>query len=406
MLPNLQEGTELTEGGTFWLRTNTQGRIRCNARWKKVQQWTPPGVVEVEQALEDWFQYGRAITFSMPPNACLTKSTRYWGHEHDYRNNLVSVRWGGVVPRGLPCDRKELEGLRDGPFSGFRSSSNTTAEKGAAEKSPLKGKQSKEDALEEANANVSEEQHSGGKSTPGIVGKSTDEPPLTDANLDANKDEDGETEDELDNTGSEAEQDITAVTDEEDFDAAPEAGNEAQPSRWQSDVLCVADPFIEAKVKFGSKEIDALSDATFLITEPGWTHQAERRRKVSGRLPACGDAIPNGWRSWFTALVRPAHSATVTDRTATCKERAAAGARGREGRTGSSRPGVVINRSVIGRPADDIDDSFLTSSSTASVPDVPSLPQHVVEIRHIKEWVSPPASAFRQPSDALGYHYQ
>ncbi len=65
MLPNLQEGTELTEGGTFWLRTNTQGRIRCNARWKKVQQWTPPGVVEVEQALEDWFQYGRAIAFSI-----------------------------------------------------------------------------------------------------------------------------------------------------------------------------------------------------------------------------------------------------------------------------------------------------------------------------------------------------
>ncbi len=184
------------------------------------------------------------------------------------------MRWGGVVPRELPCDRKELEGLRDGPFSGFRSSSNTTAEKGAAEKSPLKGEQSKEDAQSEANANVLEGQNSGEKPAPEIEGKSTDEPPLTDPN----RDEDGEAEDEFDDTGSEAEQDLAAVAD----DAAPEAGNEAQPSRWQSDVLCVADPFIEAKVKFGSKGIDALSDATFLITEPGWTHQAERRRTVSG----------------------------------------------------------------------------------------------------------------------------
>jgi len=72
MLPNLQEGTELSEGRTFWLRTNTQERIRCHARWKNVQDWTPPSVVEVEQALEDWFQYGKAFAPSLPPNACLT----------------------------------------------------------------------------------------------------------------------------------------------------------------------------------------------------------------------------------------------------------------------------------------------------------------------------------------------
>jgi hypothetical protein len=61
-LPNLQEGTELQEGRTFWLRTKTQERICCDARWKKLPDWVPPAM-EVEQALQDWFQYGRAVAF-------------------------------------------------------------------------------------------------------------------------------------------------------------------------------------------------------------------------------------------------------------------------------------------------------------------------------------------------------
>jgi hypothetical protein len=255
VLPNLQEGIELSEGRTFWIRTNTQERIRCNARWKNVQDWTPPGV-EVEQALEDWFQYGRAFTSSIPANACLTETTRYWGHEHDYRNNLISVRWGGVVPRRLPCDRKESESLRDGPFSGFRSSSNETAGNSAAEKSPIKGERIKEDSLSEGDANVLEEQNSGDKQTPETVGNGPDGPPLAGAN----RYEDGGGE-EFD-TWSEGEEDPAAVEGEDVFDVAPEAGEEAQPFqqpfRWQSDVLCVADPFIESKVRFGSEGIDTV----------------------------------------------------------------------------------------------------------------------------------------------------
>lgn len=220
LLPNLQEGTELSEGRTIWLRTNTQERIRCNARWKNIQDWTPPRVVEVEQALEDWFQY--------------------WGHEHDYCNDLISVRWGGVVPRRLPCNRQESERLRDGPFSGFRSSSNATSGNSAAEKSPTKGQQIKEDTLSEADANVLEGQNSGDKQAPETVarGNSPDGPPLTDENG-----EKAEGEEESD-TWSETEQNLAS---DEEFDVAPEAGEEAQPFRWQSDMLCVADPFIETK---------------------------------------------------------------------------------------------------------------------------------------------------------------
>jgi hypothetical protein len=255
MLPNLQEGTEHSEGKTFWLRTNTEERIRCNAWWKNVQDWTPPRKVEVEEALEDWFQYGKAFTFPVPPNACLTETARYWGHEHDYRNNLISVRWGGVVPRRLPCDRRESESLRDGPFSGFRSSSNTIAGNSTADKSPMNGEQIKENALSEADAKVLEGQNSGDKQTSETVG-SLDEPPITSVN----RDEDGG---ETFDTWSEREQDLTTVADEDEFNVAPEAGEGQQPFRWQSDVLCVADPFIERKVKFGSGGIGALSYVTF-----------------------------------------------------------------------------------------------------------------------------------------------
>jgi hypothetical protein len=181
-------------------------------------------------------------------NACLTETTRYWGHEHDYRNNLVSVRWGGVVPRRLPCDRKESESLRDGPFSGFRSSSNATAGDRAAEKSPM-GEAIKEGALPEADAKVLEGQNSGDKQAPEVEGNIPDGPPLTGAN----RDEDGGGEDF--DTWTEGEQDLATAADEDEFDVAPEAGEEEQPFRWQSDVLCVADPFIETKVKFGSEGI-------------------------------------------------------------------------------------------------------------------------------------------------------
>lgn len=206
-------------------------------------------MVEVEQALEDWFQYVRAFTSFIPLKACLTETTRYWGHEHDYRNNLISVRWGGVVPRRLPCDRKESESLRDGPFSGFRPSSNATAENRAAEKSPMEEEGIKEGALLEDDATILGGQNSEDKQIPEVEGNSPDGPPSTGAD----KDEGGGAE-EFD-IWSEPEQDLTTAADEDEFDVAPEAGEEEQPFRWQSDVLCVADPFIETKVKFSSERI-------------------------------------------------------------------------------------------------------------------------------------------------------
>ena len=124
--------------------------------------------------------------------------------------------------------------------------------------SSIKGERIKEGALPEADAKVLEGQNSGDQRAPEAEGNSPDGPPLTGAN----RDEDGGGEFDR---WSEVEQDLATVADEDVFDVAPEAGEEEQPFRWQSDVLCVADPFIETKVKFGSGGIDALFYVTFLI---------------------------------------------------------------------------------------------------------------------------------------------
>ena len=74
------------------------------------------------------------------------------------------------------------------------------------------------------------------------------------------------------------------------------------------------------------------SYVTFLITEPGWTHQTKCCHTLSGRLPACGDAPALGRKPRVTPLVRPAHPTTVTFTTAACKAKTAAGARARGGK--------------------------------------------------------------------------
>lgn len=174
--------------------------------------------------------------------AHLTVITRYWGHEHDYCNNLISVRWGGVVPREVPCNRKESETLRDGPFSDFRQSSSAHLEKGAAGKSSSKRKQEKKkESPSDAGIEVLEEGQTDQVSE--ATGTRIDGQPITGEG----RDEDGGVDDKFNDTDSETEQDLA-----EDEDGFEEVDDKAQPSRWQSDILCVADPFIPAKVEFAS----------------------------------------------------------------------------------------------------------------------------------------------------------
>jgi len=225
------------------------------------------------------FSKAEPIRFSAR-SVYLTVTTRYWGHEHDYRNNLISVHWGGVVPREVPCNRKESETLRDGPFSGFRQSSSAHLEQGAAGKSSSKSKQG--GALSDAGIEVLEGQ--AGQASQ-ATGTRIDGQPITDEG----RDEGGGVDDKFNDSGSETEEDLG-----EDGDEFEETDDKAQPSRWQSDVLCVADPFIPAKVEFASLMRQLHTYPTFVNTEPRWAHQTQHDRALSRRLPACGDATPHG----------------------------------------------------------------------------------------------------------------
>lgn len=160
----------------------------------------------------------------------------------------------------------------------------------------MKGDRIKGGALSEVDTKVLEGQNSGDEQAPETVVNSPDGPPSTVV------DEDGGEEFE---TWTEAERDLATVADEDEdeFDVAPEAGEGAQPFRWQSDVLCVADPFIETKVKFCSEKTGAAFYVMFLMTEPCWTHQTKRYHTLSGRLPACGDATAHGRKSRFPPVV-------------------------------------------------------------------------------------------------------
>ena len=152
---------------------------------------------------------------------------------------MISVRWGGVVPREVPCNRKESETLRDGPFSDFRQSSN---EKGAAWKSPLKNKQGKEKVPSEAGIEVLERQKGQAKQVSEATDTCIDGQPVTGDEGDGDEGAEDDANDEDSETGQDP------AEDEEELGLAQETDDGAQPSRWQSDILCVVDPFVRAKV--------------------------------------------------------------------------------------------------------------------------------------------------------------
>ena len=144
---------------------------------------------------------------------------------------MTCIRRGGVVPRQFPCNRKELESLRDGPFSGFRTSSEAFLEKG----SKGDNKPSSEAGIE-----VLEGQEAQVKQDSVTLGTREKGPPVTGQGAEGPKDE----------THSVAEGD--ELEEVEDDDSGYVLGGEDdrnEPTQWESHILCVADPFIRAKVK-------------------------------------------------------------------------------------------------------------------------------------------------------------
>jgi len=219
LLPNLQEGDDFPEGKVFWLRTKGRERIRCDGRWKKFPRWRPSRTVEVEEALQDWFQY--------------------WGHEHDYRKTLLSVRWGGVVPREVPCNLEQSGSLRDGPFSGFKPP-DSRLEKGGARKAGSRRQRGEKEALLVADVDASKRRKAKERQVSEAARNRIDGTPVTGAVRDDDREAD-----EFNDTGSEAKGDLSE--DGDDLGFALGADDKAQSPQWQSEMLCVADPFIRAK---------------------------------------------------------------------------------------------------------------------------------------------------------------
>jgi hypothetical protein len=152
---------------------------------------------------------------------------------------MISVRLGGVVLREVPCNKKEVESLRDGPFSDFRPSSNAFLEKDTSGKSPLKGEEKV--ALSETDAEVLESQKAQAKQASVATGPRVDGPPVT------GKGEEDEVEDDFSDTHPKADDNPGEA--EEELEPTLEADDTAQPPRWDSEILCVTDPFIREKVK-------------------------------------------------------------------------------------------------------------------------------------------------------------
>jgi hypothetical protein len=190
-------------------------------------------MVEVDQALQDWFQYGRWFSYSS--RNILTAMIRYWGHEHDYRNNLTCIRRGGIIPRQFPCNRKEVESLRDGPFSGFLASSGTSGEEGAPGKSSQMSK-SDNKSSSDAKIEVVEGQEAQVKQIPEGTG------PI------AGQDAEG-AEDLFEIHAATEEDELADAEDDDSGYMLVGEDDSSEPSQWESDVLCVADPFIRAKVE-------------------------------------------------------------------------------------------------------------------------------------------------------------
>jgi len=180
------------------------------------------------------FRSGDLLGRSRLNKPCRTGSS-IGGHEHDYRKTLLSIRWGGVVPREAPCNLEQSGSLRDGPFSGFKP---PRLEKSGVEKARSKGKQGKKEALLVADVEALEGGEAKERQVSGAAGNRIDGTPVMGAVRDEDKDED----DEFNATGSEAEGDLS-----ENEDILRFTDDNAQPPRWQSEMLCVPDPFVRAK---------------------------------------------------------------------------------------------------------------------------------------------------------------
>ncbi|KAJ6567718.1 hypothetical protein DFH09DRAFT_918693 [Mycena vulgaris] len=84
-----RRSTPGTLDGTFWL--HKPRIIRCDARYNRAEDWSPPEYVPVHELMRDWF--------------------KFWGGEFNFEEETISIRHGGRILRSSLEEGAEYRGI-------------------------------------------------------------------------------------------------------------------------------------------------------------------------------------------------------------------------------------------------------------------------------------------------------
>ncbi|KAI0051562.1 hypothetical protein FA95DRAFT_236995 [Auriscalpium vulgare] len=210
LLPNLQDvGSETSlvpVQSEFWIRSKTGQRLKCDVQWVRRNGWRSPLDITLEQALIDWFHY--------------------WGYEHDYDTEAMSIRHGGVIPREQPEARRKVIGfLGNVPFGGQSEYHSLSRPRYSRPRRASREESEASDVEEPGEDNLVnlglKDRAAAGQNGPREAPRQL----LSQSTL-------GE--------GEEADE-----AESEQFLSTEDA--DAQPTAWKKDSICVPDPFIRTK---------------------------------------------------------------------------------------------------------------------------------------------------------------
>ncbi|KLO18255.1 hypothetical protein SCHPADRAFT_126698 [Schizopora paradoxa] len=210
ILPNLQAGLsplpppprnpEFDAEGVYWQRERTGPPKRCDRRFNRLQYWQPPGdkKYDIHSLLLGWF--------------------RYWGEQHEYPTQLMSIRDGGILTRVIESPKKKEKKekkSKKGKAEGKDKEGTRDADAAQAKDTPSPRPESPSGALEKVSLTEEPEEKS-------ILSE-----------------------------GEENVRDADGEGTAEDL-AAVDLANGKQPKWWKNATLVVADPFILTKNVTGS----------------------------------------------------------------------------------------------------------------------------------------------------------
>lgn len=204
MLPNLQRSTVGDPtAAQFWAHASKKSTVCCDTRYDDGKNWEG-SAIKLEAALHGWFKWVKFLAHKLRILSIYPPCS-YWGWEHDYERNILSIRNGGISPR----------------MERYSPTPKTTRKKFTKKKGG--------DTL---NTPASEEQ---------VHIEVVDVPPPRNSQKAANDLKAAKAKVEADREEELVLED--ALAEQENLN-----GHITEPQSWQESLLVVADPFIEIKV--------------------------------------------------------------------------------------------------------------------------------------------------------------